>query len=366
MLATADADGRAHRGPIGSISPAEYGRLLAAHRRPGARHDVAGLVSADANRLRDLYQQGPGQRDGELAAGLNCRRRRLASLRRGTRPAGCAWANSAPEYVTYHDEEWGTPLRGDDALFERLCLEAFQSGLSWITILRKRPAFRAAFAGFAIDAVAEFGPDDEARLMADAGIVRNRAKIAAAIRNARAAQQLPEGLSELLWSFAPDGGRPAPGHPRRRAGDQRGVGGHGQGAQAARLRVRRSDHGLRAHAGHRDGRRPRRRLLPSTAAFRACEGLMLDVGPVIRDHWSQSTASTDAAPPPAPAGVVRPAKEARMAAMKPRTGEGPLEVTKEGRGLVMRVPLEGGGRLVVELSPDEAAALSEALKGATS
>jgi DNA-3-methyladenine glycosylase I len=122
----------------------------------------------------------------------------------------CAWADSAPEYVTYHDEEWGTPLRGDDALFERLCLEAFQSGLSWITILRKRPAFRSAFAGFAIDAVAAFGADDEARLMADASIVRNRAKIAAAVRNARAAQELPEGLSELLWSFAPGDGRPPP------------------------------------------------------------------------------------------------------------------------------------------------------------
>jgi DNA-3-methyladenine glycosylase I len=122
----------------------------------------------------------------------------------------CEWGNSAPEYVTYHDEEWGTPLRGDDALFERLCLEAFQSGLSWITILRKRPAFRSAFAGFSIDAVAAFTADDEARLMADAGIVRNRAKIAAAVRNARAAQELPEGLSELLWSFAPTGLRPRP------------------------------------------------------------------------------------------------------------------------------------------------------------
>ena len=122
----------------------------------------------------------------------------------------CAWADSAPEYVTYHDEEWGTPLHGDDALFERFCLEAFQSGLSWITILRKRPAFRAAFAGFSIDAVAEFTPDDEARLMADAGIVRNRAKITAAVRNAQAAQQQPEGLSELLWSFAPAGPRPRP------------------------------------------------------------------------------------------------------------------------------------------------------------
>ena len=122
----------------------------------------------------------------------------------------CAWANSAPEYVTYHDEEWGTPLHGDDALFERLCLEAFQSGLSWITILRKRPAFRAAFAGFSIGAVADFTEDDEARLMTDAGIVRNRAKITASVRNARAAQQLPEGLSALLWSFAPTGPRTRP------------------------------------------------------------------------------------------------------------------------------------------------------------
>ncbi|MGY1748386.1 DNA-3-methyladenine glycosylase I [Modestobacter sp. SYSU DS0511] len=122
----------------------------------------------------------------------------------------CDWATSAPEYVRYHDEEWGVPLRGDDALYERLTLEAFQSGLSWITILRKRPAFRAAFAGFRIAAVAEFTDEDVARLMADAGIVRNRAKITAAIANARAALQVPEGLSALLWSFAPAGPRPRP------------------------------------------------------------------------------------------------------------------------------------------------------------
>jgi DNA-3-methyladenine glycosylase I len=122
----------------------------------------------------------------------------------------CGWATSTPEYVAYHDEEWGTPLHGDDPLFERLCLEAFQSGLAWITILRKRPAFRAAFAGFAIDAVAAFTADDEARLMADAGIVRNRAKVTAAVRNARVARDLPEGLSALLWSFAPTGPRPRP------------------------------------------------------------------------------------------------------------------------------------------------------------
>ncbi|CCG01905.1 DNA-3-methyladenine glycosylase I [Blastococcus saxobsidens] len=125
-------------------------------------------------------------------------------------PGRCAWATSTAEYVAYHDHEWGTPLRGDDALFERLSLEAFQSGLSWITILRKRPAFREAFAGFAIDTVAEFTEDDEERLMADAAIVRNRAKIRAAISNARAAQRVPGGLSELLWSFAPAGPRSRP------------------------------------------------------------------------------------------------------------------------------------------------------------
>jgi len=124
-------------------------------------------------------------------------------------PERCGWATSTPDYVAYHDEEWGVPLRGDDALFERVCLEAFQSGLSWITILRKRPAFRAAFVGFSIDAVADFTDADVERLMADAGIVRNRAKIEAARRNARAAQQLPQGLSELLWSHAPPA-RPNP------------------------------------------------------------------------------------------------------------------------------------------------------------
>jgi DNA-3-methyladenine glycosylase I len=115
----------------------------------------------------------------------------------------CAWALSAPEYVSYHDEEWGRPVRDDDALFERLCLEAFQSGLSWLTILRKRENFRAAFAGFEIARVAEFSDGDVERLLADAGIVRNRAKILAAIANARAARALDAGLGELIWSFAP-------------------------------------------------------------------------------------------------------------------------------------------------------------------
>jgi DNA-3-methyladenine glycosylase I len=121
----------------------------------------------------------------------------------------CPWGASSPEYLSYHDAEWGRPVKDDDALFERLCLEAFQSGLSWLTILRKRENFRAAFSGFRIEAVATFGPADESRLLADAGIVRNRAKIEAAINNARAADRLPGGLTALIWKYADEQG-PAP------------------------------------------------------------------------------------------------------------------------------------------------------------
>ncbi len=116
----------------------------------------------------------------------------------------CGWATSALEYVAYHDDEWGRPLHGQTALFERLSLEAFQSGLSWLVILRKRPAFRAAFAGFDPATVAGFGPADEQRLLADAGIVRNRAKIEATVHNARQVLELDVPLDQLLWSFAPD------------------------------------------------------------------------------------------------------------------------------------------------------------------
>ena len=126
----------------------------------------------------------------------------------------CPWGLSAPEYVAYHDDEWGRPLHGDQAIFERLCLEALQSGLSWLTILRKRENFRAAFARFDIAAVASFGDEDVQRLLADAGIIRNRAKITAAIANARAALDLPGGLSELVWKYAGTyAGEPA-GAPR--------------------------------------------------------------------------------------------------------------------------------------------------------
>ncbi len=117
----------------------------------------------------------------------------------------CAWAGSTPDYLTYHDEEWGVPVHGESALFERLTLEAFQSGLAWITILRKRPAFRSAFSGFDAEAVAAFGPQDRERLLADPGIVRNRAKVDAALTNARAVVALREhgGLDALVWSHAP-------------------------------------------------------------------------------------------------------------------------------------------------------------------
>ncbi|MEV0395477.1 DNA-3-methyladenine glycosylase I [Polymorphospora rubra] len=125
--------------------------------------------------------------------------------------ARCGWGNTTPDYAAYHDDEWGRPVHGDDAHFERLTLEAFQSGLSWLTILRKRDAFRAAFDGFQIKTVAGYDDSDVARLLADAGIVRNRAKIEAAVANARAAAELPDGLARLLWSYAPlpRSGRPA-------------------------------------------------------------------------------------------------------------------------------------------------------------
>jgi DNA-3-methyladenine glycosylase I len=116
----------------------------------------------------------------------------------------CGWASGdSLLYRDYHDQEWGRALRGSAALFERISLEAFQSGLSWLTILRKRDNFRVAFDGFDIDKVAGYDDGDRERLMADAGIVRNRAKIEATIANARAVAGLGVDLSDLLWSYAP-------------------------------------------------------------------------------------------------------------------------------------------------------------------
>jgi DNA-3-methyladenine glycosylase I len=117
---------------------------------------------------------------------------------------------SSPEYLGYHDVEWGRPVRSDQGIFERLCLEGFQSGLSWLTILRKRDNFRAAFRGFDPAQVASFGQPDVDRLLGDAGIIRNRAKIQATIHNASAALDIPGGLAALVWSYAVD---PAPVGP---------------------------------------------------------------------------------------------------------------------------------------------------------
>lgn len=125
----------------------------------------------------------------------------------------CPWGASqnAPDYTAYHDHEWGRHVHGDAALFERLSLEAFQSGLSWLTILRRRTGFRSAFAGFEVARVAAFTDADRQRLLADAGIIRNRAKIDATLSNARVLNQWPQGeLDRLVWSFAPDSGRRAP------------------------------------------------------------------------------------------------------------------------------------------------------------
>jgi DNA-3-methyladenine glycosylase I len=130
--------------------------------------------------------------------------------------ARCWWATSNEDYLVYHDLEWGTVVHGEIPLYERLTLEAFQSGLSWLTILRKRESFRAAFRRFDPDVVAGFGEADFERLMADSSIVRNRLKIRAAITNAQATVRLRDqgGLDELFWSFAP---RAQP--PPRTSGD---------------------------------------------------------------------------------------------------------------------------------------------------
>lgn len=125
----------------------------------------------------------------------------------------CPWGVSPPEYRAYHDLEWGRPVADEARIYEKICLEGFQSGLSWLTILRKRPAFRAAFAGFDPQVVARFAELDIARLLADAGIVRHRAKIEAAIANARAVVDLAAqgtSVAAILWSHEPSGRRPAP------------------------------------------------------------------------------------------------------------------------------------------------------------
>jgi DNA-3-methyladenine glycosylase I len=126
----------------------------------------------------------------------------------------CGWIGTDPEYRRYHDEEWGTALHGDRPLFEKISLEGFQAGLSWITILRRRPGFREAFDGFDIDTVAAYTEADVDRLMLDERIIRNRAKVLATIGNARVTAELVRektgALDEIVWGFAPPAGRPRP------------------------------------------------------------------------------------------------------------------------------------------------------------
>jgi DNA-3-methyladenine glycosylase I len=136
----------------------------------------------------------------------------MSDAHRGAAPGAdgelrCSWSLSAPEYVRYHDEEWGFPTADDARLFEKICLEGFQSGLSWLTILRKRDAFRRAFASFDFAKVARFGPRDVTRLLADPGIVRHRGKIESTINNARRACDLADefgSLAAYIWRFEPD------------------------------------------------------------------------------------------------------------------------------------------------------------------
>ena len=128
--------------------------------------------------------------------------------------ARCSWGASTPEYQLYHDHEWGRPVGDDNRIYEKLCLEGFQSGLSWLTILRKREGFRRAFAGFDPDAVAQFGDGDVERLMSDPTIVRNRSKILATINNARATVRLRQAgtsLATLVWAHEPPATPPPDG-----------------------------------------------------------------------------------------------------------------------------------------------------------
>ncbi len=175
--------------------------------RAGACQPSRRTVGAGRSRRRGAGRRRARRRGADLVTGPDAAPDRAGGPVPG--PDGklrCPWGLSAPEYLAYHDQEWGKPVRGDTKIFERLCLEGFQSGLSWLTILRKRENFRAAFAGFDLAAVAAFGDADVARLLADAGIVRNRAKINAVLVNARAALGLPDGLSALVWKYA---GEPA-------------------------------------------------------------------------------------------------------------------------------------------------------------
>ena len=179
----------------------------------------------------------------------------------------CWWHGGLPDYVAYHDAEWGRPVADDIRLFEKICLEGFQSGLSWLTILRKRDGFRAAFAGFDFHRVAAFDDGDVERLVADAGIVRHRGKIVSTINNARRACEMADefgSLAAFLWRFEPDASERPPRLDRATLGtlaQTPGIRCTEQSSEKARLELRRPDDDVRVHAGGRYGQRPYRRVL---------------------------------------------------------------------------------------------------------
>ena len=196
----------------------------------------------------------------------------------------CRWGTASPAYLQYHDTEWGFPVDDDRRLFEKLSLEGFQAGLSWRTILDKRENFRAAFAGFDFDKVAEFTGGDVERLLQDAGIVRHRGKIEAVINNARRARELVEregSLAAFVWRYEPEPAALGAAGGLDLGGVDRAV----EGAEAARLGLRRADDGLCLHAGDGARQRPRgrlrdpgrgrarpRRLRPAGLRLRRCSG----------------------------------------------------------------------------------------------
>src|SRR5690606_40576916 len=216
-------------GGLGAGQAGRPHRRVAGRTRPGQGHGGYPGERGDPASTHGR-QHRPGA-CGRPRRGRPADRARAPGFARGQRQAGtvteawtddghprCTWARFERDspanrlYRDYHDFEWGVPLRGPDAMFERMCLEAFQSGLAWITVLRKREHFRRAFDGFRVERVAAFGETDVARLLGDSGIVRNRAKIEAAIANARVAAGLDTPLDELIWTFAPPP-RPRPRHP---------------------------------------------------------------------------------------------------------------------------------------------------------
>ena len=192
------------------------------------------------------------------------------------RKARCSWCAAHDDMIAYHDAEWGFPVMDDRRLFEKLCLEGFQSGLSWLTILRKREAFRRAFADFDVEKVARFGSRHVERMLKDASIVRHRGKIESVIGNARRALLLADefgSIAAYAWRYESD-----PARGPRSGPDFARSGRHVQGPQEASMDVRRSDHDLCLHAGDGARERPRARLLGASR----CGGREADDAKAVR------------------------------------------------------------------------------------